>query len=32
LETNYDLVVIGSGAAGIIASIIAARDGKMFYF
>ena len=28
METNYDLVVIGSGAAGIIASIVAARDGK----
>ena len=28
MRTNYDLVVIGSGAAGIIASIIAAREGK----
>jgi len=25
---NYDLIVIGSGAAGIIAAIVAARDGK----
>jgi len=29
MKTNhYDLIVIGSGAAGIIASIIAAREGK----
>ena len=28
MRTDYDLIVIGSGAAGIIASIIAAREGK----
>lgn len=27
-NTKYDLIVVGSGAAGIIASIVAARDGK----
>ena len=27
-NTNYDLIVIGAGAAGIMASIIAAREGK----
>jgi predicted Rossmann fold flavoprotein len=27
-KDNYDLVVIGSGAAGIIAAIVAARNGK----
>ncbi|ADN09389.1 NAD(P)/FAD-dependent oxidoreductase [Sulfurimonas autotrophica] len=27
-EENYDLIVVGSGAAGIIAAIIAAREGK----
>jgi len=27
-NTNYDLIVVGSGAAGIIAAIVAARDGK----
>lgn len=26
--TNYDVIVIGAGAAGIMASIVAARDGK----
>ena len=28
IKKRYDLVVVGSGAAGIIAAIIAARDGK----
>ena len=28
MKKNYDLVVVGSGAAGIIAAITAARDGK----
>jgi len=27
-NTKYDLIVVGSGAAGIIAAIVAARDGK----
>ena len=27
-EKRYDLIVIGSGAAGIIAAIVAAREGK----
>lgn len=27
-KTNYDLIVVGSGAAGIISAIIAARNGK----
>ncbi|WP_297440523.1 NAD(P)/FAD-dependent oxidoreductase [Sulfurimonas sp.] len=27
-KDNYDLIVIGSGAAGIIAAIVAAREGK----
>ena len=27
-SNNYDLIVIGSGAAGIIAAIVAAREGK----
>jgi len=27
-EENYDLIVIGSGAAGIISAIVAAREGK----
>jgi predicted Rossmann fold flavoprotein len=27
-EENYDLIVIGSGAAGIIAAIVASRNGK----
>ncbi len=27
-EENYDVIVVGSGAAGIIAAIVAAREGK----
>ncbi|WP_457748334.1 NAD(P)/FAD-dependent oxidoreductase [Sulfurimonas sp.] len=27
-EQNYDVIVVGSGAAGIIAAIVAAREGK----
>lgn len=27
-KTQYDLIVVGSGAAGLIASVVAARDGK----
>jgi len=32
MKNQYDLIVIGSGAAGMMAAIVAARKGEKFFF